>query len=281
MVTVPKKVADRFIKEVRKYEPVLKNAKDRDINEADTVTIVTDMLGDIFGYDKYTEVTSEFAIRGTYCDLAIKIDGEPKYLIEVKAIGLELKDQHLRQAVNYGANHGIQWVVLTNGIYWEVYRIKFEKPISHQLLCSFNLQELNPRTHEDQSRLFILCKEGLTKAAIEEFNEYVRSVNKFVVGAIVQSEAVLNIIRRELRRMSPGVKVDTDELEAILENDVLKRDVVEGNSAERAKTRVKKAATKALRERKKKVAEKKPMPPAQTLPVAVPPEDEHGGGPWG
>jgi hypothetical protein len=40
------------------------------------------MLAGVFGYDKYSEVTSEFAIRGTYCDLAIKIDGALKTLIE-------------------------------------------------------------------------------------------------------------------------------------------------------------------------------------------------------
>ncbi|UCD87878.1 MAG: type I restriction enzyme HsdR N-terminal domain-containing protein [Desulfobacterales bacterium] len=274
MAKVPKKVADRFVKGVRKFQRVLPNAKDRDINEADTVTIVTDMLEDVFGYDKYTEITSEYAIRGTYCDLAIKIDGEPKYLIEVKAIGLDLKDHHLRQAVNYGANHGIQWVILTNSIDWEIYRIRFEKPISHQLLCSFNFFELNPRTQEDQDRLFILCKEGLSKAAIEEFDEYVRSVNKFVVGTIVQSEAVLNVIRRELRRMSPGVKVDMDELKKMVVNDVLKRDIMEGVPAERAQARFKKASSKALRKRKKKTPEKGVKPPEGVYPLSVPPH--HG-----
>ena len=39
MVSVPKRVADRFVKEVGKFQSVLKNAKDRDINEADTITI--------------------------------------------------------------------------------------------------------------------------------------------------------------------------------------------------------------------------------------------------
>jgi hypothetical protein len=232
------------------------------------------MLEDVFGYDKYKEITSEYAIRGTYCDLAIKIDGEPKYLIEVKAIGLDLKDHHLRQAVNYGANQGIQWVVLTNSIDWEIYRIRFEKPISHQLLCSFNFHELNLRTQDDKDRLFILCKEGLSKAAMEQFDEYVRNVNKFVVGTIVQSEAVLNVIRRELRRMSPGAKVDKDELKKMVVNDVLKRDVVEGVPAERARARVKKASSKAAKKRKKKTAEKGIKPPDKVHPLAVSPEDK-------
>ena len=53
------------------------------------------MLADLFGFDKYTEITSEQAIRGTYCDLAVKLEGKIKYLVEVKAIGLMLKDNQV------------------------------------------------------------------------------------------------------------------------------------------------------------------------------------------
>jgi hypothetical protein len=49
---------------------------------------------------------SECAIRGTYCDLGIKIDGKFLFLIEVKAIGLELKEAQIKQAVDYAANRG-------------------------------------------------------------------------------------------------------------------------------------------------------------------------------
>ena len=104
---IPKTVDERITREVRNFQKILKKAKSRDVNESDTVTIVADMLANVFGFDKYTEITSEQAIRGTYCDLAIKTDGKVKYLIEVKAIGIDLKDSHLRQALNYGANEGI------------------------------------------------------------------------------------------------------------------------------------------------------------------------------
>lgn len=61
---------------------------------------------------------SEHAIRGTYCDLAVRIDGKLAFLLEVKAVGLDLKDQHVKQSVDYAANQGCEWVVLTNGIEW-------------------------------------------------------------------------------------------------------------------------------------------------------------------
>lgn len=145
MAKVAKKVADRFAKTVGAFQRVLADAKDRDVNESDTVTIITDILSDVLGYDKYSDITSEQAIRGTYCDLAVKHDGKAKFLIEVKAIGLTLRENHLRQAVNYGANQGIPWVVLTNGLRWEIYRIKFEQPIAHEVVCAFDFLDLSPR----------------------------------------------------------------------------------------------------------------------------------------
>ena len=239
MATIPKGVTDRLAKETRRFQRILKTAKDRDINESDTVVIITDMLSSLFGFDKYAEITSEYAIRGTFCDLAVKVDGNVKYLIEVKAIGLDLKETHLRQAVGYGVQHGIQWVVLTNGIVWELYRIKFERPVDYDLLCTFNILEMNARKKEYQDILFLLCKEGLSKDVIEEYHEHIKSVNKYVIGAILQADVGLNMLRRELRRVSPGISVDTDEIQAIILSDVLKREVVEGKLADGARVQVK------------------------------------------
>lgn len=241
---IPKKVFDRFSKQVGIFQKILVSARDRDINEADTVTIVSDILSDVFGFDKYAEITSEFAIRNTYCDLAIKIDGKVKYLIEVKAIGLGLKENHLRQAINYGANEGIQWVVLTNGVEWEIHQIKFEKPIQSELICNCNFLEINPKKTDDQEKLFLLCKEGLSKAAMDEFAERMENVNRFIMGAILLDEAVLATIRRELRRIVPGLKIEQQEIENLLKNEVLKREVLEGEQAKKAKSKIKRTNSK-------------------------------------
>jgi hypothetical protein len=74
MPSVPKNVADRLSASLKKFQPVLAASKARDDGEGDTVIIVTDMLDEVFGYDKYADVTAEYAIRGTYCDLATKLD---------------------------------------------------------------------------------------------------------------------------------------------------------------------------------------------------------------
>ena len=244
MASVPKTVANRFIKEVKKFQNILQKAKDRDINEADTVDIISDILTEVFGFDKYTETTREFAIRNTYCDLAVKIEDDVKYLIEAKAIGLNLKETHLRQTVDYGARQGVNWAILTNGIEWEIYRIRYEKPLQWDKVCSMNFLDLNPRKAENQEKLFLLCKEGLSKAAIEAFHEHRKTVNRFIIGAILLEKPALNLVRREIRKIAPGLRVDNPEIEAIMRNEVLKREVIDGESAKEASSRVKRSTKK-------------------------------------
>jgi len=238
MAKLPKRITERFSKRVSKYQNVLRIAKDRDVNESDTVSIVTDILADVFGYDKYLEVTSEFAIRGTYCDLAIKVQEKIQFLIEVKAIGIGLKENHLKQAIDYAANHGVQWVILTNGEMWKIYKMRFEQPINYDLVCILNFLEINLKKEEDKEKLFVICKEGLSKEVREDFFEKVQSVNRFVIGAIVQNDVVLNVIRRELRKMSAGIKISNSDVNKLLTEEVLKREVIEGEEAEKAKKQV-------------------------------------------
>lgn len=255
MIKIPKKVSDRFAQSVKKYQVILTSAKARDVGESDTVTIIVDMLADIFGYDKYSEITSEHAIKGTYCDLAIKIDGVLNLLIEVKAIGLELKDAFVKQAVDYAANQGVDWVVLTNGIIWRVYRVKFEKPISNELLVEFNLTELAPKSEKDADCLFLLCKEGWTKSVLGEYHSQRQALSRFFLGNLILSDPILQVVRRELRRLSPDIKVEVSEIKAVLENEVLKRDVVEGDEAAAARKKIGKAANVTLRQRRPKEQE--------------------------
>lgn len=264
MAGIPKRVVERFIKAVPKFQKVLQIAKDRDVNESDTVAVLNDMLCDVFGYDKYIEVTSELAIRGTYCDLALRIEDKVHFLIEAKAIGIDLKDAHIKQACDYGANHGVQWVVLTNGIEWRVYRIRFEQPLNFDLVCRFDFLALNPKDEKDQECLFLITKEGLDKNAREEFFEKVQSVNRYVVGNLILAEPVISVLRRELKKLADGIKIEMEEIQKIVETEVLKREVVEGEQAEAARARVNKFYRKGATPRRARKRESEPstQPPA-------------------
>jgi hypothetical protein len=247
MAKVPSKVESRIREALKRYQPVVDQARARDVGEADTSTLVKDVLADLFGYDKYSEITAEFQIKGTYCDLAIKIDGKLALLVEVKAANLELKEAHIKQAVDYAANQGVEWVILTNAQTWQVYKVSFGQPITSELLMTLQFCTLNTKADSDLEALFLLTREAQGKSLLDEYHEQKQALSRFTVGAVLLSEPLLMGIRRELKRISPDVRIELDEIQRVLSGEVIKRDVLEGEQAATATRRVSKAMSRALR----------------------------------
>jgi hypothetical protein len=243
---IPKRVQDRLIAGLRRYQPIVRKLKERDVSEADTVTVVKDMLSDIFGYDKYTELTSEQQIRGTFCDLAIKVGEKVHYLAEVKSAGTSLNDNHLRQAVNYGAHHGIEWVLLTNAITWKIYRISFAQPISWDEVCCFDVDALSSRAKDDLDKLYLLCRESVSTDVLKAYHRQAQILNRYVLAELLQSDAVLSAVRKEFRGLF-GMKPTVEELRGMLVADVMKRDTLDGEGPTAARATIKKASSSMTR----------------------------------
>ncbi len=208
---------------------------------------------------RYTLLT---LIKKTFCDLAIKIDGKVKLLIEIKAIGLELKDDYIRQAIDYGANSGIEWVILTNGMNWQIYRITFSKPIDKEMVYEINFSNINPKIENHIEPIYYLCKEALGKSLLDEYHSQKQALSKYYIGQMILTETVLDVIKRELKRLTPGVKIENDEIEEVLRSDVIKRDALEGDKAVDAKKKIQKAANTYLRN-------SSPAPKKENMPSAV------------
>jgi hypothetical protein len=247
MAKIPGKVSARLAAGLKRFQPIMDSARARDVTEADTVTIVKDVLGEVLGYDKYSEVTSEHQIRGTYCDLAIKLDGKLSWLIEVKAAGIELKESHVKQAVDYAANQGCEWVALTNAHRWLVFRVTFAKPIEQTLVAEVDFASLNARKDSDLELLWLLSKEGWLKSHLDDYAAQQEALSKFTVGALLLTEPVLSVLRRELRRVSPDARVDSDQILGVLQSDVLKREILEGERAAAAAKAIMRAAKRSMR----------------------------------
>ena len=246
MFKIPKKVQDRMLEQTKSFQKIAEQQRSRDVSEADTVTLVKDILASVFGYDKYQELTSEQQIKGTFCDLAVRVDGKIRYLIECKSAGVTLNASHLRQALNYGMNQGIEWVILTNAVEWRVYRIRFGQPPVEEELFNLDFLATNPKNDDDLQKLFMLCKEAVVTDALDTYHQVAQIFNKHTVSVVLQSEAVLNALRRELRRLFPELKVELSQLAEMLVSDVLKRDAIDGDKYKDAEKRVAKAAKKLV-----------------------------------
>ena len=65
----------------------------------------------------------------------------------------------------------------------------------------------------------------------------------------MQSDFVLEVLRREIRRMSSGVKVEADYLKSLLQDEVIKRDLIEGDEAKAALQNIRRLQRAAARKK--------------------------------
>ena len=256
---------------IKKFQPILADAKQRSVNESDTVIIVIEMLSEIFGYDKFTELTSEKEIRGMYCDLATVIEKKVQSLIEAKAVNLSLKDSHVIQAVSYATNKGIDWVLLTNGVTWQVYKVLFTKPIDHELILDIDFLALDHHEQADLEKLFLLTKESWPKSALSDYCEQKEALSKYSIADAILSDSVLGSIRHELKQISPDVKIDIEQIRSVLQQEVLNDDVIKGEKSDEARKLIQKLANKERKNRAdKELAEQNTTIIQKTAPSPMP-----------
>jgi len=128
-----------------------------------------------------------------------------------------------------------------------VYRIQFTKPIDQELVVDLDFSALSHKSERDLELLYLWCKEGWVKSALGDYHTQKQALSRYFLAAVVLADPVLDVIRRELRRLSPDVRIDTDQIKAVLEAEVLKREVLEGDRAEHAKRKISRAASTPLR----------------------------------
>jgi hypothetical protein len=127
--------------------------------------------------------------------------------------------------------------------------VAFTKPIEHELVVELNLTEMSPKDDEHLELLWMVAKEGWQKAALSEYHTQRQALSRYSIGAVLMSDTVVDVVRRELRRISPGVKIEQEEIRNVIFNEVIKREVVEGDKATEAKRQMTRAANRTLRAR--------------------------------
>ncbi len=123
----------------------------------------------------------------------------------------------------------------------------FEQPVRFEHVFTINMLEGGP---ELPDMIYMLSREGITKQALDEYHEQRQILNRNVVAAAVLSEPIIRAIRRELRSISPKMKIDPNDISEILMAEVVKRDIVEGGEIKNAKRKLRRAGKRSDRKTK-------------------------------
>jgi hypothetical protein len=196
-------------RELKKYLPHLLQAQKDNLNEADTLQRIVKVFDDVLGYDPFTEISRELEVKCKYVDLAIKIDGTTKFFVEVKAAGKKLRDRHVAQGELYAAEGNIQWVLVTNGVEWNLYHLTIDEGVDVERVFSVTLA---PETIEKSAEMLALIHRNSVKAgAHEEFWEQQTALSAASIGRAIFTEDVLRFIRKEIRRRQE-ILIDVEDL---------------------------------------------------------------------
>jgi predicted type IV restriction endonuclease len=194
---------------LRKFAPRFIEAREASCNESDTVYHVRQFFEKVLGYDS-EDTSSETEMKSKYVDLCLKIDGKIRLLVEGKAAGMKLRDRHIEQAWSYASRNNYRWVLLTNGVDWNLYHLTFEQGIEYEKAFAVSLA--TPEGLDEAAKnLAYLHKRSIHKGELERFWEVTSALCATSVAKSLFNESVLRLLRREIRK-DCGILIDTEDL---------------------------------------------------------------------
>jgi len=207
--------AEKMLVALKDYKKRYLTKNIGDLDESGTRIMINTFLTSILGYQELEEIKTEFMIKGTYADYMVQTGGKRHFLVEVKAFALELSDKHLRQAVNYGANEGIEWALLTNGRQFQFYKILFEKPISERLVFELDFTADDFNIKDAQEQLTYFHKDAVVKNNLEKLWARYTALEPVGIAGLLFSPQVVTFLKKELKAKYDTKFEDDEILEAL------------------------------------------------------------------
>ena len=196
---------------LKKFLPHLLKAKQGALNEADTVQRIILFLNEVLGYDLLTEITRESQIKSRYVDIAIKLDGQIRLLIEAKSADTTLRMRHLDQAELYAAEGNHPWAVLTNGVVWHLYHLTFDDGVEYENVFAVDLE--NDDLDHAVEKLSLLHRSAILKGEHEDYLRQRQALSPASLARALFSYDVLTRVRRHVRKRE-GLLLDIEDLAA-------------------------------------------------------------------
>jgi acetolactate synthase small subunit len=141
--------------------------------------------------------------------------------------------------------------MLTNGLIWEVYKVFFSKPLNQELVLRIDFSIINRKNESDLNELYVLTREGMAKSSLDKYFIQKKALSKYYIGAIILNSSILRRIKKQIKKISPEVKVTEEQIMEVIETEVLKREILESEKykeALRVVNRVRKHKTKTTQE---------------------------------
>jgi hypothetical protein len=171
------------------------------LDESATRIMTNNFLTEILGYQELVEIKTEYRIRSEYADYVIQLKRKKHFVVEVKSIGLDISEKHLRQSLSYAANEGIDWILLLNGREIQLYRVNFGKPVTTTLIYKIDLLNVDD-FKKCPELLWNLTKRAVERGELETFWKRTNALNPENLAKLLYSEEIVKRLRNDLKEQT-------------------------------------------------------------------------------
>ncbi len=221
MTTSQAKARERIKTATPKARSMCKKALKENRGEADTREIVRHVLTEMLGWKMLDEVTQEEMVIVVFCDFAINcqdVNKTKRYMVfEVKKIGLKLNESHLKQARHYAQDMGVDWIALTNGDEWQMYKLCYKKksgqnPQPYVLhLFTTSITDTTIKPAERIEMLYLMSKEAMRNKELGEFATCLQVLAPQQLSKRLFQKDVIDRLRIGIKN-DHGIKISNEEL---------------------------------------------------------------------
>ena len=203
----------KFEKNLIEYKKRYLSGDNMTLDESSTRIMINYFLSSVLGYKELEEIKTEYRIKDRYADYVIQLNKKKHFVVEVKAIDLDITEKHIRQAVDYASNEGIDWVLLTNGRTFWLYKVIFRKPITTKLVFHFDFMKKDIKYIVEN--MFLISRAGVDKRELDAYWKRFEALEPDRLGKFFYKKGVIGQLRKNLK-LKCGIRFsDEDLLESV------------------------------------------------------------------
>lgn len=185
---------------IRQVQKTLDELLQHDAREAQTSSLVEDVLTDVLGYHRHHHVLPQYAVHSGYADFALRADrdSDPVILVEVKRLGRALGPDQLKQVYRYSIDSHCDWIILTNGQQWQLHWVERtgRKPQVHLVLD----WDMSDRADVLDEQLQWVTYQTIKQGGLRMLEVQTRVLAREALLNAIFSPKALQVIRSELRK---------------------------------------------------------------------------------
>ena len=201
--------------EIKNYKSKVQKAlkANKDMNESGVRILINDFLEKVLGYTSFEDIKTEYVNKLGFADYVLQTSTKntsTRIIVEVKAVNISLKEKVLLQGKGYAIETGIYYILLSNGVQFELHRLEIKEKVPTTCMFSFDILQDNIKNIIPHVEL--ITKKSVSKGLLNNKWQQLNSTAPEKLAEYLMKDKVVKVVKK---------LIDTDTKIKFKEDDIL------------------------------------------------------------